>query len=60
MCDEREQEFQDLVEFLKMLDFDVTVNGDIEIVPNQFTLDELPATIQNYLKSYFEYLEQIK
>lgn len=60
MCDEREQEFQDLVEFLKMLDFDVTVNGDIEIVPNQFTLDELPATIQNYLKGYFEYLEQIK
>ena len=60
MCDEREQEFQDLIEFFKMLDFGLTDDGEIELVSNRFHLEELPATIQNYLKIYFEYMEQIR
>ena len=60
MCDEREQERQDLYEFLQMLDFRRIGDKEIEIVENQFTIAELPASIQNYLQGYFDYLDSIR
>ena len=51
---------EDMQEFIRMLDFKLLKNGDIEIVPNRFTFAELPESIQKYLRYYFEYLELIK
>ncbi len=54
-----EQEQEDMIEFLRMLDFAKNENGVIRIVENWFTWEELPATIQNYLTDYFRHLESI-
>lgn len=59
MCDERDQELQDLREFLKCLDFEQIDEEQIRIVPNYFYITDLPATVQLYLEKYFAYLDTI-
>ena len=55
-----EQEFQDLKEFLTMLDFDDIGDEKIRIVSNVFELKELPATVQNYIEYYLQYLSSVQ
>ena len=59
MCDERDQELQDLREFLKCLDFEQIDEEQIRIVPNYFYITDHPATVQLYLEKYFAYLDTI-
>ena len=47
-----DQEFEDLKEFLHMIDFE-QVGDQIHIVENYFKLEDFPATVQNYIKKYF-------
>ena len=58
MCDAKDQEFQDLKEFLGMLDFDVK-DDTVYIIPNEFKFDELPATVQSFITSYLDYIKTI-
>ena len=60
MCDAKDQELQDLKEFLRNLDFQQVNENEIRIVPNYFLIKDLPATVQVYLKSYFDYLDSIQ
>ena len=60
MCEYDEQGFNDLKEFLHMLDFEEVNENEIRIVPNYFTLKELPASVQEYIRHYFEYLDSIQ
>lgn len=55
-----EQVYDDLLEFLHMLDFKKINDNEIEIVSNRFTIDELPATIQDYIKDYLRYMETVE
>ena len=53
---EREKQ---LIEFLKMLDFKMLKNGQVEIVSNRFTVEELPDEICKYLDYYFTFIQLI-
>lgn len=55
-----EQELADLKDFLKMLDFEDMGKGLIRLVPNYFHYEELPATVQNYIDEYLNYLKSIQ
>jgi len=54
------QEYNDLKEFLSMLDFEEVEEGKIKIVENFFNLKELPASIQIHIKFYLEYLRSVE
>lgn len=58
MTEEERQELEDLREFIRMLDFDIE-DGIVWTVENQFAFSELPATVQEYLKGYFAYIDSI-
>lgn len=60
MCDDRDQELQDLREFLKSLDFEEVNDEEIRVIPNYFYIKDLPATVQLYLEKYFGYIDTIK
>ena len=60
MCDKTEQGFEDLKEFLYMVDFEQVDDDTVRIVPNLFKIKELPASVQVHLKKYFEYLNSIQ
>ena len=60
MCDDNKQGFEDLKEFLHMLDFQQVNENEVRIVPNYFLIKELPASIQEYLRHYFDYLDSIQ
>lgn len=50
---------EDLIEFLKMLDFER--DGDnIIIVENQIDWNSIPKSIQIYINKYFDYLDSIQ
>lgn len=55
-----EQELEDLKEFLNMLDFKKIDDKEVEVVSNRFNINELPASIQNFLEIYFNYLETVE
>lgn len=59
MCDAKDQELQDLKEFLRCLDFEQVNDDEVRIVPNYFYIKDLPATVQEHLKKYFDYLDSI-
>lgn len=50
---------QELIEFVKRLDFEKVGKNKVRIVENEFDVDELPIAIKEYLKTYFEYLDSI-
>lgn len=54
-----EQLLADFNEFMHNLDWQKIDDQNVEIVSNRFNLKELPATIQNYIKSYFAYINTI-
>lgn len=54
-----EKELKDLIEFLNMLDFTEIFGDKIMIVSNYFRYEELPETVQKYLKNYFAHLKSI-
>ena len=58
MCEKTDQDFEDLKEFLHMIDFE-QVGDQIRIVENYFKLEDFPATVQNHIKKYFEYIDTI-
>lgn len=60
MDENERQELEDLREFLKMLDFERGIGSEIWTVENCLYFEDLPATVQNYIVRYFEYVESIK
>lgn len=59
MNEEERQELEDLKEFFKMLDFERGNGSEIWTVENCLYFEDLPATVQEYLKSYFSYIDSI-
>ena len=58
MCDK--QNYDDLKEFLMMVDFERVGEDQVRIVPNYFFIKDLPASIQEHLRVYFAYLDSIQ
>ena len=59
MDENKQQEFEDLIEFMLQLDFKKINDNEVELISNRFTLKELPAAVQVYINYYFEHLESI-
>lgn len=49
----------DLLEFFRNLDWYKIDDDTVVLVGNQFKLSELPKTVQEFVKSYFRYIDTI-